>query len=495
MLALGDGCVMFVAWLSLEMIRARHSSDLLLGVAFAFGQAGVGVAVLAVHRLYRARVAAVPWAELRGLVRVVVATATSAWIFDRWWWPNHRLLPDAVAAGVSAFFVYCWRETYGQWLRTHREQGRYARVVVVVGQPAETKAVVDLLVSHPGLGYIPGAVYHEGPTESECPGDLQPSPCAELLHLIGQAQATGVILCASVLSTDTIGDTIDCLHASRVHVQLFSGPMGIAHGRIRPLPVAHEPLYYLEPRSATQLQELSKRALDLAGASVLLVLTLPVLVLAAVLIKLEDRGPVLFRQERIGRDGRPFTLIKLRTMVRNAETMVGGLAERNSRAGGPLFKVRGDPRVTRIGQLLRDTSLDELPQLVNVLRGEMSLVGPRPALASETKHFDDVLLRRLSLRPGLTGLWQVEAQDNPSFFAYRHLDLFYVRNWSFLMDLSILLASVKLVVLRLIGAAARVSRRSPKPVECRPASEWSWRQRPTVWVGQSSPHGRQTAGP
>jgi exopolysaccharide biosynthesis WecB/TagA/CpsF family protein len=162
----------------------------------------------------------------------------------------------------------------------------------------------------------------------------------------------------------------------------------------------------------------------------------------------------LFRQRRIGKDGREFTVFKFRSMVVDAEARLAELVQHNERHG-PLFKVDVDPRITRIGRFLRATSIDELPQLINVVRGEMTLVGPRPALADEVAQFDEELLRRLRVVPGVTGLWQVEARDNPSFDAYRSLDLFYVDNWSIGIDIAILVSTAAAVLARSVRALRR----------------------------------------
>ena len=180
-------------------------------------------------------------------------------------------------------------------------------------------------------------------------------------------------------------------------------------------------------------------------------LSVPLIVLAALLIKLEDGGPVIYRQERVGLRGRTFDVLKLRTMVPDASEKLAELKERNERHG-PLFKLAADPRVTRVGRFLRTTSIDELPQLINVLRGEMSIVGPRPALPSEFAQFDSDLIERAHVPPGITGLWQVEARDNPSFRAYRRLDLFYVDNWSVAFDLAIMAGTARLLLVRLVTA-------------------------------------------
>jgi lipopolysaccharide/colanic/teichoic acid biosynthesis glycosyltransferase len=195
----------------------------------------------------------------------------------------------------------------------------------------------------------------------------------------------------------------------------------------------------------------AKRTLDVALAGLVLVLVLPVLALAMLAIRLDSSGPTVFRQRRVGHGGDLFTIYKLRTMVLDAEGQRADLLDRNE-ADGPLFKLSKDPRVTRVGHLLRKLSIDELPQLVNVLRGQMSLVGPRPALPQEMAEWDPRLHRRLHVRPGITGLWQVSGRSDCSFAEYAQYDLDYVDNWSLATDLAILARTVPLV---LLGQGAR----------------------------------------
>jgi lipopolysaccharide/colanic/teichoic acid biosynthesis glycosyltransferase len=172
------------------------------------------------------------------------------------------------------------------------------------------------------------------------------------------------------------------------------------------------------------------------------VLLTPLLVALAVLVRLDSPGPAYFRQRRIGKDGAPFELWKFRTMRVDAEAL---LAQLGAGDGAGLFKLRNDPRVTRIGRWLRKTSLDELPQLWNVLLGEMSLVGPRPALPHEVAEFDDFTLRRLRVKPGITGLWQVSGRSDASFATYSRMDAFYAENWTVLGDLRILAKTIPVV--------------------------------------------------
>jgi len=202
------------------------------------------------------------------------------------------------------------------------------------------------------------------------------------------------------------------------------------------------PLHRREfPKSAF----LVKRSLDVAVSGVGLLLMSPFLVVIALLVKMGSKGPVFYRAQRVGRKGRTFNCYKFRTMVVNADKLREDMAHLNEREG-VLFKISNDPRVTKIGARLRKYSLDELPQLFNVLKGDMSLVGPRPPMAKEVEQYDLAHLRRLDVLPGMTGLWQVEARQDPSFDSYISLDTAYVENWNLLLDLRILARTVGVVV-------------------------------------------------
>ena len=184
-----------------------------------------------------------------------------------------------------------------------------------------------------------------------------------------------------------------------------------------------------------------KRLIDVVGATLLLIILGPLLVAIAVAILVREGRPILFRQTRVGLHGRPFEVVKFRTMVRDAETLQGELAGANE-IEGPAFKVTDDPRITGIGRFLRKTSADEFPQLWNVLRGEMSLVGPRPPLPAEVAEYDVWHRRRLAMKPGITGLWQVSARHNPDFNRWVSIDLDYIDRWSLWLDLKILARTV-----------------------------------------------------
>jgi lipopolysaccharide/colanic/teichoic acid biosynthesis glycosyltransferase len=201
------------------------------------------------------------------------------------------------------------------------------------------------------------------------------------------------------------------------------------------LSLVHIPATRLDLR-----QRVTKRVFDLSIAVIAIVLTLPIWVLAAAAIRLDSPGPIFFRQERTGRAGRAFRIFKFRTMSRDAWDRRHSVAASNQ-VDGPLFKMHRDPRVTRIGRILRRTSVDELPQLLNVLVGEMSIVGPRPLPTEESEKLDGAALSRFDVAPGITGLWQVSGRSDLNYADLQHLDSVYVRSWSLLWDLKIILAT------------------------------------------------------
>jgi lipopolysaccharide/colanic/teichoic acid biosynthesis glycosyltransferase len=227
--------------------------------------------------------------------------------------------------------------------------------------------------------------------------------------------------------------------------------------------VSGEPFYYIEPHRTYRWQRCTKRAIDIAGAAVGLLVMFPLCAIAALAIKLERGGPVIHRQRRIGLNGNAFDVYKLRTMAIGSEGVGDELQALNQRTDGPLYKNSNDPRVTKVGRLLRPLSMDELPQLWNVLQGSMSLVGPRPALPHEALQFDEELQRRHTMRPGITGLWQSRARENPSFNAYRRFDLHYVDNWSLRLDLSILMVTGPTVVAQAVSGLRRSRAESRHP--------------------------------
>jgi exopolysaccharide biosynthesis polyprenyl glycosylphosphotransferase len=206
-------------------------------------------------------------------------------------------------------------------------------------------------------------------------------------------------------------------------------------------------LMHLPTASLGPGARVTKRIIDVAAASLALVVAAPAMLFVAVAIKLDSRGPVFFRQERMGRAGRPFQIFKFRSMTADAWEKRDTVAELNE-LDGPMFKMENDPRVTRVGAFIRKTSLDEIPQLINVVRGEMSLVGPRPLPTEESDRIDGAALARLDVKPGITGLWQVCGRSQLTYADLQHLDSVYVSSWSLMWDFRIMAKTPQVVFAR-----------------------------------------------
>jgi exopolysaccharide biosynthesis polyprenyl glycosylphosphotransferase len=452
----GDFAGAFATWLCVVVAGGTGGVPTRLARAVPLALA-LGLLILALNgaqRLYLARVCAIRSVEMGRLARTCILSGIAASGLGRVM--HYAPSPTEAAVGAVATFsiVALLRGAYAGWLRGCRARGRFVRKICILGTNEEAIALVDLLETQPELGYrVVGVIgdRHEWMTTISDVPVVATGP--DMAASVAAAGASGVLVAVSAVSAAELDRAVRNLMAAGIHVQISSGLARVGHHRLRFSPLSHQLMFYVEPHRLKRWQAVVKRTMDWVLASLGLLCSAPVLLIAAVVIKLDDRGRVLYRQERVGRDGRPFEVLKLRTMVPDASARLESLAAHNERSG-PLFKLSVDPRVTRVGRFLRATSLDELPQLLNVVRGEMSLVGPRPALPTEVEQFDHELKERISVPPGLTGLWQVEARDNPSFHAYRRLDLFYVDNWSLTMDLAIIAGTVWVV----LGRAARALR-------------------------------------
>jgi exopolysaccharide biosynthesis polyprenyl glycosylphosphotransferase len=236
------------------------------------------------------------------------------------------------------------------------------------------------------------------------------------------------------------------LEDSKVDVLVTPNLTDVAGSRISVRPVVGLPLLHVERPEFSGSRRVVKALFDRSVAAISLLLLSPFLLGLAIAVRLDSPGPAFFKQTRVGRNGRVFRMVKLRTMHVNADAMLEALQESNEHGDGPLFKMKDDPRITRVGSVLRRTSLDELPQLINVLLGQMSLVGPRPPLPTEVAQYGDDVHRRLLVKPGMTGLWQVSGRSDLDWDESVRLDLYYVENWSFLMDVSIISQTFRAVI-------------------------------------------------
>ncbi|MCL3817736.1 sugar transferase [Aeromicrobium wangtongii] len=269
----------------------------------------------------------------------------------------------------------------------------------------------------------------------------------DVLAAVAERHATSVVIASSrAFSNPALRHLAWALQRAEVEC-LVVADMSDHVEYLSPRRVGDQIALSLRPPNDHLMSLLAKSVLDRVIAGIALIVLSPLLLLIAVLIRAGSRGPAIFRQERTGRDGRLFTMFKFRTMVVDAEERLAGLRADNEGAG-PLFKLADDPRITAFGRVLRRTSLDELPQLVNIVKGDMSLVGPRPALPAETSQYSSWVWRRLHVKPGLTGLWQVSGRSRLSWEDSIRIDLQYVNNWNLRLDLAILVRTVRAVLSR-----------------------------------------------
>lgn len=408
----------------------------------------VSLGLIAGMHLYRARVCAVHAVEMVGMSRSVLVAGL---VLQAAKAPLDIEVPiEGIVAGsmASLLALIVGRSAFRSWLGVQRRKRRHLRNVVVVGTNEEGHALVAMLKRNPQAGFDVVGIL--GERDGIADTGLVPwlGPASDTADVVRDLGANGAFLAASALGPIELNERVRELIADERHVHLSSPLRGISARRIRLQPISREMMFYLEPARLRRWQEDVKRAMDLTLSIVALVLASPVLLVSALVIRLSDGGPVLFRQRRVGRNGVEFVVYKLRTMVIDAEAKRAELQEHNEREGGVLFKLTDDPRVTRFGRVLRTLSIDELPQLFNVIKGEMSLVGPRPALPSEVAQFNERLQNRHQVTPGVTGLWQVEAREIPGLGVYARLDLFYVENWSVALDIAIIFATFSSVVAR-----------------------------------------------
>ena len=358
-----------------------------------------------------------------------------------------------VALPVGACMLLFSRNLLRRLIVAQRKSGKCMSAIVAVGDPRAVRALAKSLARDPSHGYrvvavcVPGGSSLTAINVPGCPplpvfGDEGRIECA-----IAESGADTVALTATEhLGPEGIRDLSWRLDALGLDLVVAPGVVDVAAPRLTMWPVAGLPLIRVDRPRYSGAKRFQKRAFDVCFATFVLAGSLPLLLVIAVAIKLNSRGPVFYRSERIGLDGQPFSIIKFRSMVADADTQLDNLVMLNESDGGVLFKIRRDPRVTNVGRIIRRLSIDELPQFVNVLKRQMSVVGPRPPLRREADMYDDHVRRRLLVRPGITGLWQVSGRSDLSWEDSVRLDLSYVENWSMLNDVLIVVKTLRAVV-------------------------------------------------
>ncbi|GAA2239663.1 sugar transferase [Herbiconiux moechotypicola] len=354
----------------------------------------------------------------------------------------------AFPLGTIALVIERW--LWRKWLTTRRSRGEYSAKVLLVGSETSVLHTATELARRPQAGYhVVGACVASGRVADYLPGTT--IPVAGNVDRVAQAiAATGadtiVITSSDELSPEKIRELSWSLEPGRQHLVVAPSLTDIGGPRIHTRPVAGLPLIHVETPRYEGFKRYQKRIFDFLASGLLILLLAPVLLIISGVIRLSTPGPVLFKQERVGLNGSTFKMLKFRSMVTDAEALMVHL-EATERAEGNavLFKMKDDPRVTRVGRVLRKYSLDELPQLFNVLRGDMSLIGPRPPLQREVDLYESHVHRRFLMKPGITGLWQVSGRSDLSWEDSVRLDLYYVENWSMVGDFIILLKTVRAV--------------------------------------------------
>ncbi|MFD0885126.1 sugar transferase [Streptosporangium algeriense] len=435
-----------------DLACAVVACEAVLGVRLWFGAFiprtealfGLGLALawplfLAVGGAYRKRAHGEGTEEFRavfdGGVGLTAAVAIGAYATQT------TIARSFVMAMLPLALVFTIGFRYWMRKRLHRRRalGEYMRQVVAVGH---RESVLDLVMQlrrqpHHGMT-VAAACLPSGPDDMDVDGIPVLGGFSDVPAVVSKVDADAVaILACPELDGVALRRIAWGLEDARTDLFVAPALMEVAGPRISIRPVAGMPLLHVEHPEFDGAKQLAKSLFDKAAAGMaLLLLAVPMLVIC-LLIRATSPGPALFRQVRVGRGGREFNVVKFRTMVNDAERLKVQLEQRNE-FDGVLFKMRNDPRITRVGAFLRRYSLDELPQLLNVVRGEMSLVGPRPPLPSEVAQYGADVRRRLVVKPGMTGLWQVSGRSDLSWEESVRLDLRYVENWSLFLDLQIL---------------------------------------------------------
>jgi exopolysaccharide biosynthesis polyprenyl glycosylphosphotransferase len=349
----------------------------------------------------------------------------------------------AIALPLGLVLLTGSRWLWRKWLNQQRSRGEYLSRVIVIGDTPDVEYVINQIELNPAAGYqISGVALStlDKSLELRPPWYRIPvlSTLAEISRMVKVAGADAVIVAGPLPGgSKYIRELGWKLEATGTELVLASRLTNVAGPRIHWRPVDGLPLVHVELPQYAGGKHVLKRVVDVVAASAALVVLSPLMLILAVIVKRDSAGPVIFRQVRAGKNGVPFHMLKFRTMVQAAETDIDSLRDLNEGAG-PLFKIRNDPRITKCGQWMRKFSLDELPQFWNVLTGEMSLVGPRPPLPLEVQSYEKFTHRRLLIKPGITGLWQINGRSTLPWEESVRLDLYYVENWSLTGDLVIL---------------------------------------------------------
>jgi exopolysaccharide biosynthesis polyprenyl glycosylphosphotransferase len=328
-------------------------------------------------------------------------------------------------------------------LQFWRKTGRNTRYILILGNGSAAELYLQKIKDNPQLGYkVIGYLCHtKNGLNIPYLGNYANLESVIKMNIVDLAVVTDVV------TDDEIQKSIKLLNLIGTNVAILLDDVVSKVAQSRPLDFGGLPMVVYNSHPRRPWQELAKRSLDIILSGIGIVIFSPVFVIVAMAVKITSKGPVFFSQERIGLNGRPFKMYKFRSMVVNAEELKEKLAHLNEMSG-PVFKITNDPRVTSVGRFLRKTSLDELPQIFNVFKGDMSLVGPRPPLSKEVDLYDFKHRKRLAVRPGITCIWQISGRNEVDFEEWMDMDAEYIERWSLWLDFEILAKTVPVVLMR-----------------------------------------------
>ncbi|MDO0824917.1 sugar transferase [Desulfosporosinus nitroreducens] len=397
-----------------------------------------------VYKVYQSRRFMSAWRELRQMLKSFFFSLAVSMILINLYNPN--LLRNRFFFYFGAFALCL---TIGMHIVTRlilqawREVGRNTRYVLILGGGTAAQLYLQKVRDNPQLGYK--VIGYIAPTKNGLTipylGDYSNLESIIRMNIVDLTVVTALI------TEKGIQESIEILDIMGKTVAVLLDDIVTKVSRSRPMDFGGLSMVVYDSYPRRPWHEVGKRVMDVISSGIGLILLSPVFLIVGLAIKLTSKGPVIFTQERVGLNGRPFEMYKFRSMVFNAEELKERLADLNEMSG-PVFKISNDPRVTAVGRFIRKTSIDELPQLFNVFKGDMSLVGPRPPLPSEVNLYNSKHRKRLAVRPGITCIWQISGRNEVDFEAWMEMDAEYVDRWSLWMDVEILAKTVPVVLLR-----------------------------------------------
>ena len=448
--AFGLAYIIRYRWQWFRAVDPAYFTDFSAYIPFALLLTGLLIAAYAMEGLYGEQRGRRVWDDLYGILNGTTTGLGVTIIVVFFWRPLfYSRLIFIYTAVLVVLFLSVERVLLRTVLTYLHRRGIGVSRVLIVGAGELGRMVMRNVVANPGLGYHIVGFLDDNPAKGSTDiGRFRAlGPVDRLAEVVPAEEVDEVIIALPWQYYRRIMRVMAECERLGVRARIVPDLFQLQLGRVEVNSLNGVPLLSLREMAFPRHQQVVKRVMDVLLASTALVLLAPLMALIALAIKVDSpQGPVLFRQVRVGKDGRYFYLYKFRSMVPEAEALKPRLAAMNE-ADGPLFKIRNDPRLTRVGRVLRRFSLDELPQFFNVVRGDMSLVGPRPALPEEVAHYEPWHRKRLTVLPGITGLWQISGRSDLTFDEMMLLDIYYVEHWSLLLDLRILLLTVPKVIL------------------------------------------------